>query len=199
MSAKTTSLPADGTTTFTSPANQLHVGDLPRKVGAWIQSLGGLRIATIGAVLGAFFWSYRPTFQWLIRRWETEPDYSHGYLVAPIAIWFLWMRRDRFPFASVEPAIMGGLAIVAAATAMRWAGTRVYLDSADGWSMMVWIAGVTLLAGGWRVLRWAMPSILFHLSCIQPRGIGTPLLSVGSGEQSRPPRTSLMGTTLICH
>src|SRR5688500_12999131 len=48
------------------------------------------------AVLAAGVWSYWPMLTELVTAWEREPDYSHGYLVVPIAILFLWMRRGTF-------------------------------------------------------------------------------------------------------
>lgn len=115
----------------------------------------------VAVVSAAFLWSFWPTLAWMVRSWESEPDYSHGYLVVPIALAFLWVRRGRFPAEGVQPAVLGGLLLVVAACVFRWGGDRVYLESADGWSMMIWLSGVVALACGWRVLWWTLPSIAF--------------------------------------
>jgi exosortase len=117
---------------------------------------GGILLVAV-----AFAWSYWPTFGWMMQQWESQPDYAHGYFVLPIAIWFLWVRRKGYPHAGARVEVWGGLGLLGAAVLLRWFGDRVYLDSADGWSMMVWIAGTLTLVSGWRVLWWALPSILF--------------------------------------
>ena len=93
-----------------------------------------------GAILlVAFIWSYWPTIGLLVNAWNTEPDYSHGFLVIPIAVWILWARREKFPHATVRPAALGGIALVLLSVLARYLGARVYLDAVDGWSMMIWL------------------------------------------------------------
>ena len=53
-------------------------------------------VAAVVLVLVAV-WCYLPTIAGLVGAWIREPDYSHGFLVAPLAVLFLWARRDRFP------------------------------------------------------------------------------------------------------
>ena len=115
-----------------------------------------------GAVLvaAAFVWAYWPTIGRLVRAWEEQPDYSHGYLVVPVAVWFLWTRRESFPSFASRFA-WAGLLIVALSIAMRYAGALVYLDAVDAWSMLLWVAGMAWFLGGWNLLRWSAPSIAF--------------------------------------
>ena len=97
--------------------------------------VGGLLIAV------GFTYSYWSTLTELVSAWEDEPDYSHGYFVVPIAIWFLWLRRDRFPRTSIQPAVCWGLALVATSILIRYLGDRFYVQAVDGWSLVVWLAG----------------------------------------------------------
>lgn len=128
---------------------------------SWFGGLNRLQIVIVACLFVAFAWSYWPTFQMLVKTWETQPDYSHGYFVLPIALWFLWVRRDRFPVLPLRPAIIGGLALVLLSACVRYAGSRFFVDSLDGWSIMVWTAGVIAALAGWRVLIWCLPSVLF--------------------------------------
>jgi exosortase len=114
-----------------------------------------------GTVLVAMFgWAYWPTFVALTHQWSRQPDYSYGYFVAPLALCFVWARRDRFPGPAARLA-WPGLVLVALSVGMRYAGARYYLEALDGWSMVLWVAGIVLLLGGWRVLWWALPAVLF--------------------------------------
>lgn len=117
---------------------------------------------TGGAVLLAavFLWSYWPTIGTLVRAWEEQADYSHGYLVVPVALSFLWARREYFPGFAPRLA-WWGLLLVIVSIAMRYAGALVYLGAVDAWSMLLWVAGATWFMGGWKLVRWSAPSIAF--------------------------------------
>jgi exosortase len=116
-------------------------------------------------ILACFAWAYWPTLVRMVDAWERQPDYSHGYFVVPLALYFCWARRDRFPGMSGRLAWMG-LLILLLSIAIRMAGARYYVDAIDAWSMVVWVAGVVCLLGGWRVLLWALPSIGFLIFMI---------------------------------
>jgi len=116
--------------------------------------------AMAAVVAASFLWAYWPTLVELVRVWDREPDYSHGFLVIPLALYFLWVRRERFPGLATGLA-WSGLALIGASLAIRFLAGRFYLDALDGWSILAWLAGVVWLLGGRKVLRWAMPSIAF--------------------------------------
>jgi exosortase len=117
-------------------------------------------------LLACLVWAYLPTLASLRQSWSAEPDYSHGWFVIPIAVWFLWVRRDRFPADAVVPAVFSGLAIVIASVLMRYVGARFFLGAVDGWSLVLWLVGVVVALAGWRVLWWSLPSIAFLLFMI---------------------------------
>jgi exosortase len=114
-----------------------------------------------GLLLLAFAgWCYWPTFVELIHVWDSSPDYSHGYLVVPLAAWFLWLRRDRIPHYHLAPS-WWGLSLIVLAACLRLIGARLYIPELDSCSLPFWIGGVCWLLGGWRFLIWASPSIAF--------------------------------------
>ena len=115
----------------------------------------------LGTLLtGGFIWAYWPTLAGLVAVWDSQPDYSHGYFVAPLAIYFLWARRDRFPGAA-EGIAWAGLILVAASIGMRVFSAQFYMAAIDGWSIMLWVGGVVWLLWGRRVFWWSLPSIAF--------------------------------------
>ena len=109
---------------------------------------------------GGLIWAYWPTLVGLVRMWDSQPDYSHGYFVIPLAFYFLWARKDRFPGAAKGIA-WAGLLLVAASIGVRVLGARFYMASVDGWSIMLWVGGIVWLFWGRRVFWWSLPSILF--------------------------------------
>ena len=67
----------------------------------------------------AFLWAYWPTFARLVSVWDTQPDYSHGYFVIPLAAYFLWARRDSFPGINHTHRIWPGVLLLLLAAAFR--------------------------------------------------------------------------------
>jgi len=119
------------------------------------------RLIAGGAVLlAAFLWSYWPALEKLVHAWNTEPDYSHGYFVIPLAAVFLWVRRDKFP-GLPEKLAWPGLILIAMSIGLRVFGAQYYVDAIDAWSILFWVAGAVWLLAGRRVLWWSLPSIAF--------------------------------------
>jgi len=130
-----------------------------------------------GLLLAAFVWAYWSTFVELIHAWENEPDYSHGYLIIPIALYFLWARRESFPGWS-SGVVWAGAVLIGLSIGMRYLGALWFLGPVDGWSIIPWVAGVVWILCGTRVLGWAMPSICFLILMVPMPYRAESLLSV---------------------
>lgn len=135
--------------------------DAAANAQAWREKVYNPTFLTgLAVVLAAFGWSYWPVACDLVHIWDHEPDYSHGYLVFPVALYFLWARRGSLPAPS-NRLHWGGIALLAFSVAIRAAGSLWYIDAVETWSLPLWIAGVCWLQGGWRLLKWALPSVCF--------------------------------------
>jgi exosortase len=110
-------------------------------------------------------WLFGPTLLRLIRAWDTEPDYSHGFLVAPFAAIMLWLRKDSMPKLSAIPG-WGGLGLLLLSFVLRYVGERFFLTPLSGWALVLWLAGACWLLAGFRVFTWALPSLGFLLFMI---------------------------------
>lgn len=117
-------------------------------------------VAGLAIAAPAFIWAYWPTLVQLVDTWNSVPDYSHGFLVAPAAILFLWLNRDRFPGTSFSGCWIG-LILLAVSVLVRCSGALLFVEAIDGWSMLFWIAGAVCLLGGFAMFRWSLPSIAF--------------------------------------
>ncbi len=143
-----------------------------------------LPITGVVVLLASFAWAYWPTLTEMASTWETEADYSHGYFVAPIALYFLWARRELRP-----PMALGfhwpGLALLALAFAVRFISAYYFIPDLDAWSIVVWFGGATWLIAGRRVALWAAPAIIF-LGFMAPlpysleRGLSRPLQAIAT-------------------
>lgn len=123
-------------------------------------STAALRLAIGGALLIGGLWSYWPTLQNLAETWSKVPDYSHGFLVVPFALCFLWVRRDSYPGVD-ESSPWLALGLLAISVAIRHAGDAFFFTFMDGWSLVPWVAAVVALVGGRRLLAWSWPSVVF--------------------------------------
>jgi len=112
------------------------------------------------AMLLAILWSYWPTLQNMVHQWVNQPDYSHGFFVVPIAIFFLWSRRGDIALQQLRPSGWGAVLLLLATVARGLAGLY-YLVPLDGWTLPLTIAGAVWLLFGTAALRWSLPSIAF--------------------------------------
>jgi len=119
-----------------------------------------MRLAMGAVVLAAGAWAYYPTIKEMVIAWEKEPDYSHGFLVLPMALLFLWLRRFTFPGFGGRGWLAGGLLLITSLGVRLFAGA-FYYEAVDGWSMVLWLAGCVALLFGAGVLRWSGPAIAF--------------------------------------
>jgi exosortase len=51
--------------------------------------------------------------------------------------------------------------LIGLAVGIRIAAALLLIESLDGWTIPLWIAGVVLLFGGWNLLVWSGPAIAF--------------------------------------
>jgi exosortase len=106
--------------------------------------------------------SYQGTLEELLYRWGHEPDYSHGFLVPFFSAWLLWQRRQLITGVS-EPARgrWFGLGLVLSSAMLRVIALYFSFVLVEAVSLVVCIAGVIAIIGGFPALRWAWPAILF--------------------------------------
>jgi exosortase len=109
-------------------------------------------------------WTYAPNFRDLFSVWSTDPNYSHGYLIIPIALFLLWRRLSDMPvepLPTTVPAPWWGWVILSAVLALRalaYELNRQWLETA---TLLPVIACLTWTLGSWPLLRRAWPAILY--------------------------------------
>jgi exosortase len=116
-------------------------------------------MAAWGILLIGFLFTYWETLIHVVRVWSTTPDYSHGPFVPLFAGFLLWQRQEL-----VDPwpnrGTWWGIPFFAVFVVVRWLNFFLNYER-DIDSLLPFLAGVTLVLGGWRALRWAWPSICF--------------------------------------
>lgn len=130
----------------------------------------------VAIVVGlAFLWAFASVFAALIATWWSVADYSHGFFVIPIALYLAWTRRASFP-AQLSPAPFVGLLLLLASMSVSYLGTIALHRPMEEYPIIPALAGVLLVGGGWPLLRWALPMVLFLLFMIPlPHALATHL------------------------
>jgi exosortase len=95
---------------------------------------------------------YAPILHHMSRHWALVEDYSHGFLIAPLALYFAWERRDALRRAPVEPSfwglvplLLGTLTLVVGRLGVELMNMRI--------SFVLTLIGLVLLLLGHRVTR----------------------------------------------
>jgi exosortase len=67
----------------------------------------GRHVTVALAALGIALFVYGPILYYMVLHWNAVADYSHGFLVAPLALYFAWERRPQLRRARIEPSWWG--------------------------------------------------------------------------------------------
>jgi exosortase len=117
-------------------------------------------VAAIGLLVASFALLYWRVIVNLIDDWATDDNYSHGFLIVPLAAYLIWERRDRLRQLTLRPT-WWGLAIVCGSVAVLLAG----LLGAELFLSRIAIIG-TLIGGVLFVLGWAYLRVLMFPAAI---------------------------------
>ena len=101
----------------------------------------------------------------LVRRWDTQEEYSHGFLIPFIVLWLLWTRRHALIASMGRPSWIGPLLILLAA-AMHIVGKLSALFILSQLGFIVAVVGVALGFGGYSLLKVTFIPIIFLIFAI---------------------------------
>jgi exosortase len=139
-------------------------------------AVGDAKVKQIGAglLVGAgFLLLYWRVIASLVRAWSTDDNYSHGFVIVPIALYFAWERRDRFAAAPIRPSLFG-LVVVLGSMCLLMAGLLGAELFITRLSLLGTATGIILFLFGWRrlsvlifplaflLLMIPLPAILFN-------------------------------------
>lgn len=106
--------------------------------------------------------AYAPNLLYLITIWNNEPNYSHGFLVIPIALVILWRRLSDSP---IDWSTLRAPAWIWAVLGVLLLGRALAYERSMQWFESATIVPVTacmaFALGGWPLLTRAWPAIGF--------------------------------------
>jgi exosortase A len=116
----------------------------------------------LAAGFGALYWD---VISKLVHDWATDDNYSHGFLVAPLAAYFVWERRRKLVDTPLKSA-WAGLVILAGSFMLLAAGVlgaELFLTRI---AMVTSMTGTIVFLLGWRHLRALAFPVAFTLLMI---------------------------------
>jgi len=113
-------------------------------------------------LLASFGWLYRDVLTKLVYDWGHDDNYSHGFLIVPIALYLVWERRDRLMTASRQPSLVGLVVLIGSLLTLVAGilGAELFLSRV---SMIGLVAGTVLFVLGWAHFRILFFPIAFLL------------------------------------
>jgi len=96
----------------------------------------------------------------LVRQWADDDDYTHGFLILPLALYFVWERREALRRIAVQPNLLGvgllamGLLLLVVGTV----GAELFLQRS---SLILVLSGLVWLILGTAFLRELLFPIAF--------------------------------------
>jgi exosortase len=114
------------------------------------------------AGLALVFWR---VFGRLVDAWINDGNYSHGFLIIPIALYFVWERRARLAAAPIRPSwfglvlLAGGILVLLAGL---W-GSELFLSRV---ALLPVVAGILVFLYGWQHFKILFFPLAFLLLMI---------------------------------
>jgi exosortase len=123
------------------------------------------QLVAAGLVLAGLAIVYWTVVAGLISAWSTDDNYSHGFFIVPLAVYFAWERRQAIASAPMRPALLG-LVVVAGSLLLLVGGilgAELFLARV---SILGTMAGAILFLYGWPMLRILALPLAFMLLMI---------------------------------
>jgi exosortase len=128
-------------------------------------------VISLWALIGLAILVYAPVLGYMVHQWSWDGDYSHGFLIVPLAAWFAWergpkLRRVEFSgsWLGLIPLAMGTLTLLIGRLGIELMNMRI--------SFVFTLIGLVLLLLGWRAFRvLAFPLLFLFLMVPLPRSV----------------------------
>ena len=116
-------------------------------------------------IVSGFLLLYWQVIAKLVSAWMTDDNYSHGFFIVPLALYFAWERRQRFFAAPSQPS-NAGLVLVAGSILLLAAGILGAELFISRLSILGALAGTLLFLFGWKRVRVLVFPLAFLLLMI---------------------------------
>ena len=114
---------------------------------------------------------FAPILYYMVLHWGQVPDYSHGYLIAPLSAYFIWERRKQLARTPIEPSWWGLIPLALGALALAIGRLGVELMSMRV-AFVLTLIGIQVLLLGIPIIRvLAFPLCFLFLMVPLPQSL----------------------------
>src|SRR6185436_18569513 len=127
--------------------------------------LDSKKLTAAALLMGGLVLVYWPVFRKLVFDWSHDDNYSHGFLIVPVALYLAWERRQRLQDLPTRPSWLG-LGVFAGGILVLLAGilgAELFLTRI---SLLGVLAGGIIFLYGWKHLMVLAFPLLFLLLMI---------------------------------
>lgn len=110
----------------------------------------------------SFLAAYLPTMLGLARVWYSSDDFSHGFLIIPLALYIVWQQRDKLAGCPIQ-SFWGGLPLAACSLLAFLFAHLSGMTTLASVSMITFLWGAVLFLFGTAVFRLCLFPLLFLL------------------------------------
>lgn len=133
------------------------------KPNIWSMSLANwLWLAAAVVLMGIAFWG---GIDELVLRWDKQEEYSHGYLLPFLALYFIWQKKNNIIQSDFSPS-WWGLAIIALALIVFVIGEVSALFILTQYALILVLLGIALAIMGWPAVKLVLVPILLLVFAI---------------------------------
>jgi exosortase len=113
----------------------------------------------------SFVWLFHDVIAHLASDWSSDPNYSHGFLIPPVAAYLVWERRRQLMAMAPSSSVLGALCILGSVGVLLIGvlGAELFLTRI---ALLGTLAGIVVFLFGWGHLRVVSFPLLFMLLMI---------------------------------
>ena len=110
------------------------------------------QLLLFGLLLSSFIYAYFPVWRNLVENWSTSSDYSHGFFILPISLFFIWQKRKILSEAPLKPSIWG-LAFIVFSLLLYLVAYFGEISTVASFSMVSVLAGLVIYFYGFKIFK----------------------------------------------
>lgn len=125
----------------------------------------------IGFVIALAFVVFLPILRFMVLHWSVVDDYSHGFLVGPLALYFAWERRPKLRRTPIESSWLGVIPLAMGTLSLAIGRLGVELMTMRA-AFILTLIGLVLLILGRKMFRvLAFPLFFLFLMVPLPQSL----------------------------
>ena len=152
------------------PASTANTATCPRSWGEFIPGVARIQLVVVVTLVALVYWN--PIRQDLMWKWQTDGNWSHGWLVPVFSLYFLYTHREDLFRCKLKPSFLGAAVIALSLMGYLYFALWAGMTYPQLVSLLGVLFGLVLLFGGWALLRIAWFPIAFLLLAMPlPEGL----------------------------